>query len=90
MEYLDLTIAKESRRTESALCAISGKTFHKEAVLTALLPKKPAAQSEGSINVEQKVGEKPIVRPTLKDQKNRDRNIYFSDKKISDENTDAT
>ena len=27
MEYLDLTIAKESRRTESALCAISGKHF---------------------------------------------------------------
>ena len=25
MEYLDLTIAKESRRTESALCTISGK-----------------------------------------------------------------
>ena len=33
MEYLDLTIAKKSRRTESALCAISGKTFRTEAVL---------------------------------------------------------
>ena len=44
MEYLDLTIANESRRTESALCAISGKTFRKEAVLTALVPMKSVAQ----------------------------------------------
>ena len=27
MEHLDLTIAKGSRRVESAFCAISGKTF---------------------------------------------------------------
>ena len=32
---LDRTIAKESRRTESALCVISGKTFGKKSVLTA-------------------------------------------------------
>ena len=32
MEYVDLTSVKE--RTESALCAISGKTFRKESVLT--------------------------------------------------------
>ena len=57
MTYPDLTIAKESRRTEPALCAISGNTFHKGAVLTALLPKKPVAQSVGNINVDQKVGE---------------------------------
>ena len=29
MDHLDLTIAKESRRAESALCAISGKIFGK-------------------------------------------------------------
>ena len=40
MEYLDLTIAKESRRTESSLCTISEKPFRKDAVLTALVPNK--------------------------------------------------
>ena len=59
MEYLDLTIAKESRRTESALCAISGKKLGRESVLTALVPKKPVAQPVGSISVDQKVGENP-------------------------------
>ena len=43
LEYLDLTTAKESRRTESALCAISGKIYLKEAVLTALVPNKSEA-----------------------------------------------
>ena len=61
MEYLDLTIAKESRRTESALCAISGKSFRKEAVLTALVPMKSVAQPVGSIKVDQKVGKKTVV-----------------------------
>ena len=62
MEYLDLTTAKESRRTASALCATSGKTFRKEAVLTALVPKKSVAQPVGtiSIKVDHKVGGKPV------------------------------
>ena len=55
MEYLDLVIAKESRRTESALCAISVKNLGKESILTTLAPKKPVAQSIGSINVGQRV-----------------------------------
>ena len=61
MEYLDLIIAKESRRTESALCTISGKKNHKEAVLTTLVPKKSLAQPVGSIKVDQKVGGKTVV-----------------------------
>ena len=60
-EYLDLKIAKESRRTESALCSISGKTFHKEAVLTTLVPTKSVAQPVGSIKLDQKVGGKPVL-----------------------------
>ena len=59
MEYLDLSLVKESRRTESALCAISGKKLGRESVLTALVPEKPVAQAVGSINVDQKVGENP-------------------------------
>ena len=51
IDYLDLTIAKESRRRESALCAISGGKFGKESVLTALVRKKLVALSVGSINV---------------------------------------
>ena len=61
MEYLDLTIAKESRRTESALCAISEKIFRKEAVLTGLVSKKSVAQPLSSIKVDQKVGKTPGV-----------------------------
>ena len=45
MEYLDLTNAKNSRRrTESALCTISGEKLGRESVLTALVPKNPVAQ----------------------------------------------
>ena len=52
MDYLDLTITKESRKTESALCAILGKTFGKESVVTALVPKKPVALTVSSINID--------------------------------------
>ena len=69
MEYLDLTIAKESRRTESALCAILGKIFGKEAALTALVPKKSIAQPVGSIKVDQKVGGKPVVADKIQEIK---------------------
>ena len=37
MEYLYLTIAKESRRTESALCVISGKSSREEAVINQIM-----------------------------------------------------
>ena len=66
MEYLDLTIAKESKITESALCAISGGKLGKESVLTALNPKKPVAQLVSNINVDQSVGENPVVEDKAK------------------------
>ena len=37
MNYLDLIIPKESRRTECILCAISGETFGEKSVLTAFV-----------------------------------------------------
>ena len=40
LDHLDLTISKESKRTESACCAILGKAFSKETVLTASVPQK--------------------------------------------------
>ena len=52
MEHLDLTIANGRKRTESALCAISGKTCDNKSVLTVFVPKKPAALSVGSINID--------------------------------------
>ena len=52
MNHLDLTVARESRKTESTFSATSGKTFRKESVLTALVPKKPIALSVGSINID--------------------------------------
>ena len=59
VDHLDLTIMKESRRTESALCAVSRKTFGKKSVLTALVPKKSVALLliVGSINIDQRVVE---------------------------------
>ena len=36
--HLGLAISKESKRTESACCAISGKSFSKEIMLTASVP----------------------------------------------------
>ena len=35
LDHLDLAISKETKRTESACCAISAKAFSKKAVLTA-------------------------------------------------------
>ena len=40
LDYLNLAISKESKRTESASCAISGKSFCKETALTASVPQK--------------------------------------------------
>ena len=57
MDYFGLTIAKQNKRTEFALCEISGKTFGKESILTALVPKKPVALSVGSMNINEKVVE---------------------------------
>ena len=66
VDHLDLKIAKESRRTETALCAISGEKLGKESVLTALVPKKPVAQSLGSTNINQRVLENPLVEDKTK------------------------
>ena len=38
LDHLHLAIAKESKRTKSACCAISGEKFGNETVLTALVP----------------------------------------------------
>ena len=65
MDHLDLTIVKESKIIRSAFCAISGDTFGKESVLTALVPKKSVAPSVGSINVDQRV-----IKNTLVEDKN--------------------
>ena len=62
MYYLDLTVAKESRRIKSSLYAISGKMFGKESVLTVLVSKKYVALPVGSINVDQRVVENSVVR----------------------------
>ena len=61
IDHFDLTIAEESRRTDSSFCAISGNTFGRESVLTYLVPYKPVAPSVGSINVVQRVVENPLV-----------------------------
>ena len=55
MDHLDLAISKESKRAESACCAISGKAFSKETVLTASVPQKPIALSSAvSMNIDQR------------------------------------
>ena len=55
LDHLDLAIPKESRRTESACCAISGKAFSKETVLTApVLQKYIALSSAVSMNIDQR------------------------------------
>ena len=55
LDHLDLAISKESRRTESACCAISGKAFSKKTVLTASVPQKPISLSSAiSTNIDQK------------------------------------
>ena len=51
LDHLDLAIAKESKQTESACCAISGKTFGKETILTASVPQKPQALPAESIDL---------------------------------------
>ena len=51
MGHLDLTVVKKSRRTESSLCAISGKTFGK-VCSNGYSSKKSVALSVGSINVD--------------------------------------
>ena len=56
MEYLDLTNAKECRLTKL------GRKF----VLMALVTKKSVAQLVGNINVDQSVGENPVVQDKTK------------------------
>ena len=55
LDHLDLAISKGSKRTESACCAISGKSFSKETVLTASVPQKYIALSSAvSMNIDQR------------------------------------
>ena len=49
LDHLDLAISKESKWTESACCAISGKLFSEEIILTASVPQKPVALPAESI-----------------------------------------
>ena len=63
MEYLVLTSAKESRRTQSALCAMLGKTFRKEVLLTALVPKKSVATAWIRVNAKKLMLEKDPDHP---------------------------
>ena len=51
LDHLDLAISKESKPTESACCAISGKAFSKEIILTASVPQKNVALPAESINL---------------------------------------
>ena len=55
LDHLDLAISKESKRTESACCPISGQAFGKETVLTASVPQKPIAlSSTACVNIDQR------------------------------------
>ena len=57
LDHLDLAISKESRRTDSACCAISGNAFSKETVLTASVPQKYIALSSAvtvSMNIDRR------------------------------------
>ena len=63
LDNLDFAIiVKESKRTESACCAISGKSFAKENVLTASVPQKPIALSSAvCMNIDQRALENDSV-----------------------------
>ena len=88
MEYLDLTIAEESRRTESSLCAILGKTFGEEAVLSALVPKKSVAQPVGSIKVGHKAGVGEDKNKSLVDKIQENTNEVICSEKIKNDQND--
>ena len=62
IKYIDLATVKENRRTESALCVISGEKFVKESVPTALVSKTPVALFVGSTNGDRRVVESPLVK----------------------------
>ena len=55
LDHLDLAIPKESKRTESTCCAILGKSFGNQTVLTASVPQKPIVLSSAvSMNIDQR------------------------------------
>ena len=66
IDHLDRTIVKESRKTEPAFCAVSGKTFGKESVLTCSAPKKSTTVSIGSTNIDQRI----LENVSMKDKTN--------------------
>ena len=51
LDHLDLANSKESKRRESTCCAVSGKSFSKEIMLTASVPQNPVAQPAESTNL---------------------------------------
>ena len=53
LDHFDLAISKESKRKESACCAISGNLFGKETVLTTSVPQKHTTLSSAvSMNID--------------------------------------
>ena len=53
LDHLDLVIAKGSIRTAPACCAVSGKAFGNQTVLTASVPQNPITLSAASMNIDQ-------------------------------------
>ena len=51
MDHLDFANEKNSKRTEFALSAVSGKTFSDVTALTILQPKRPVSLPVVSINL---------------------------------------
>ena len=54
LDHLDLAIEKERKPTESARCAISGKAFGKENVLTASVRQNPISTIVSSMTWQEK------------------------------------
>ena len=62
LDHFDIAVVKESKRPESACCAISGKLFSEEAVLTSLVPQQSIALSAVCMNIDQRALQDDSVR----------------------------
>ena len=62
LDHLGLAIAKRYKRTESACCAVSWKTFGSETVLMTSVPQKSMAPSAVSMNIDQRAWKKWLSR----------------------------
>ncbi|CAN0458149.1 unnamed protein product, partial [Ascophyllum nodosum] len=83
LDHLDLAISKQSKRTESACCAISGKSFSKEIILTASVPQKNVALPAESINLWHRRLGHPNETVLRKVRDLVDSGVKFSDSLIS-------